>query len=1356
MGLGNQNQTIRNIVLSTIMNQSPYRLIKLFTLLSSCLIPISAKAQITPDGTLPNNSVVTPDGETIQIDGGTTRGGNLFHSFQEFSVPAGSEAMFNNANAIDNIFSRVTGGAESIIDGGIGANGAANVFLINPAGIIFGEGAFLNIGGSFIGSTANDLLFPDGVSYSATDTDVEPVLTINAPIGLGFREEPQPITNLSIFDVDNLVGLRAAADETIALIGGDILLEGGFISSVGGRIELGSVGENNTVNLTEVERGFNFSYEGVENFQDISLTLAAFVSNEGIGAGDIELQGRNISLIEGSEIAFENFEGGVGSLTIIATDSIGISGNAADVDFGDFPSSIRYSVGDNAIGENSILSINTNSLNIDRGGLIVSETIGSESGVNVNIEASEIFVGEPFVFDIDDFLSSGIFAQVDPGTTGDGGNVSIKTERLSISDGGQINAVTFGSGNAGNISLNVTESINLTGTVAESNSSQFFPSGVFASVAEEATATGDGGDIIINTSSLTITDGAQIGTFARNEGNGGALTINATDSIRLSGFTPTAEFRGDGISGISVSADPSFEDESGTLITTTGNGGTLNLTTEELIVEQGAAIFSDTLSLGNGGDINLNVDRLIVRDGGEIRSGSLLGADPLDTERGAGGTLDLNVTESVEITGTGNINGEDVQSSLLTTAESNGAAGNLSLVTDSLNLSEGGQIDAGSTGEADAGDLSIEAGNIEILDLAADNFGTGILAEVAEGAAGTGGNIAITAEQLTVNGSGASISVGNRGVGNAGDLTIDTSRLIVDAGAQVSASTFGEGNAGNLTVNATESVELSSSEGLIGGLFAQVNPGATGTGGSLNLTTGNLSIRDGGRVQVSTFGQGDAGQLTVDASNIDVFRTFDGTNGTGIFAEVSSSATGTGGDVVIDTNNLNASDRTRISVGTFGVGDAGNLTINTERLTVATGAQISASTFGEGNANSLTINATDSVELSSSEGLIGGLFAQVNPEATGTGGSLNLTTGSLNIRDGGRIQVSTFGQGNAGELAVNANNINLFRTFEGNNATGIFAQVRDEATGDGGNVEINTSNLTVNDGTEVSVATLGEGDAGELNIDASNAIAVRGISPTDQSPSQISVDASPESTGEGGNLQLAAEQLDISNGGQISATTGNGTGGNITLDIDSTINLSSDSLISAAATGTASGGNININTDFIVATPDGNNDIVASAGEQGTGGNINIDADSVFGLDARPQNDATNDIDASGGVAGQVIINTPDTDITQGIIEVPQNVVESEQTVAQVCRNNDIANNSFVIEGKGGIPPEAIAPLNSDNISIDGQVAAQTTSEPLLTAAGEIMPARGVIKTPAGKIILTAYPTVNNRRVPEGKVNCAS
>jgi filamentous hemagglutinin family protein len=167
------------------------------------LIPLSVQAQVTPDDTLPDNSAVTTEKDKIQIEGGTTRGNNLFHSFQEFSVPADQEAQFNNADTIENILSRVTGASESVINGGISANGSANVFLINPAGIIFGENASLNVGGSFIGSTADSLLFPDDSEYSATNTDAAPVLTINAPIGLGFRDAPQPITNSSLFDVDN-------------------------------------------------------------------------------------------------------------------------------------------------------------------------------------------------------------------------------------------------------------------------------------------------------------------------------------------------------------------------------------------------------------------------------------------------------------------------------------------------------------------------------------------------------------------------------------------------------------------------------------------------------------------------------------------------------------------------------------------------------------------------------------------------------------------------------------------------------------------------------------------------------------------------------------------------------------------------------------------------------------------------------------------------------------------------------------------------------------------------------------------------------------------------------------------------
>lgn len=222
----------------------------------ACLGGEVALAQITPDATLPVNSAVTRQGDIWEITGGTQAGGNLFHSFEQFSIPTNGTAFFNNALDIQNIFSRVTGVSRSNIDGVIRANGTANLFLLNRNGIVFGRNAQLDIGGDFFGSTANSLKFSDGASFGVTGSQVEPLLTISRPIGLQFGAQANPIVNRSqIKNRGQTVGLQVQPGKTIALIGGDVILEGGYLTAEGGRIELGSVADNSKVSLNITDKG---------------------------------------------------------------------------------------------------------------------------------------------------------------------------------------------------------------------------------------------------------------------------------------------------------------------------------------------------------------------------------------------------------------------------------------------------------------------------------------------------------------------------------------------------------------------------------------------------------------------------------------------------------------------------------------------------------------------------------------------------------------------------------------------------------------------------------------------------------------------------------------------------------------------------------------------------------------------------------------------------------------------------------------------------------------------------------------------------------------------------------------------
>jgi filamentous hemagglutinin family protein len=212
----------------------------------------SSIAQVVSDGTL-NTTVNSPDGQNFTVEDGNRSGSNLFHSFQEFSIPTGGSALFNNASDVQNIFSRVTGGSISNIDGLIRANGGANLFLINPNGIIFGNSARLDIGGSFIGSTANSVRFADGVEFSAVNPDNSSLLTISIPIGLQFGQNPNAIAvnNQPSLNPSLNPGLFIKPGQRLSLIGGDIILNGGRLTALGGQVELAGLAQSGVISLDQ-------------------------------------------------------------------------------------------------------------------------------------------------------------------------------------------------------------------------------------------------------------------------------------------------------------------------------------------------------------------------------------------------------------------------------------------------------------------------------------------------------------------------------------------------------------------------------------------------------------------------------------------------------------------------------------------------------------------------------------------------------------------------------------------------------------------------------------------------------------------------------------------------------------------------------------------------------------------------------------------------------------------------------------------------------------------------------------------------------------------------------------------------
>lgn len=273
-----------------------------------------AQSNIVPDNTLgAQSSVVTPNVNingipSERIDGGAIRSANLFHSFGEFNIDSGRGAYFTNPAGIENIFSRVTGGNGTQIFGKLGVLGNANLFLINPSGIIFGKNASLDVKGSFVGTTASAIAFGNQGFFSATNPNNPELLTIN-PSAFFFNQiAAAPIQNNSQASAGTAPiglptsGLRVPDGQSLLLLGGDVFNEGGWLRSPGGRIELGGLSGAGTVGLNISDRNFSLNFPANVALASVSLTDSADVNVASSGGGSIAVNARNMNVLGGSSL----------------------------------------------------------------------------------------------------------------------------------------------------------------------------------------------------------------------------------------------------------------------------------------------------------------------------------------------------------------------------------------------------------------------------------------------------------------------------------------------------------------------------------------------------------------------------------------------------------------------------------------------------------------------------------------------------------------------------------------------------------------------------------------------------------------------------------------------------------------------------------------------------------------------------------------------------------------------------------------------------------------------------------------------------------------------------------------------